>query len=107
MVSPLEADCGRFFSYAPNGEVRPAPGMDSLDQDRARYTIAVLNLNAPYLRRERRLLITETIRLIDELLDDDLSALRHFAEADLCAVNGRLNLALRILLTEPTHKKKS
>jgi uncharacterized protein (TIGR02646 family) len=100
LISPLQPDCGRFFSYTPNGEVLPAPGLASTDYERARYTIEVLNLNTPYLRRERRLIITETIHLINELLDDD-TALHHFAEADLCVISSGLNPPVYPHLTPP------
>jgi uncharacterized protein (TIGR02646 family) len=88
-ICPLEADCSRFFSYEPNGDVKPHPSLNQSETERAQYTIDALNLNAPYLVEERRRIIEEMLPIIDELLDDE-EALRHFAEIDLCVTNGKL-----------------
>ncbi|MCP4697303.1 MAG: hypothetical protein GY862_10690 [Gammaproteobacteria bacterium] len=64
--------------------------MSAADQKRAIYTRDALNLNAPHLVQERLKVINEMLPVIDDLLDNS-DALRHFAEADLCVTNGRLN----------------
>ena len=88
-ISPLEDNCRHFFSYEPDGSVKPHPKRELSEQARAQYTIDALNLNAPYLVEERRRIIEEMLPIIDELLDDN-EALRDFAEADLCVTNGKL-----------------
>jgi uncharacterized protein (TIGR02646 family) len=89
-ISPLQAECEHYFSYEVNGRVEPNPKLSTEENKRAIYTRDVLNLNAPYLVRERRKVIEEMLPIIDELLEDS-EALRHFAEADLCVTNGKLN----------------
>lgn len=88
-ISPLEANCLRFFSYEPDGYVRPHPKRDKSEKTRAQYTIDALNLNAPYLVGERRRIIEEMLPIINDLLDN-AEALRNFAEVDLCVTNGKL-----------------
>ena len=53
-VSPLQPDTARFFAYLSNGWVEPALALDGSDQERARYTIDLLNLNSPFLVSLRR-----------------------------------------------------
>jgi len=88
-ISPLEVNCLRFFSYEPDGRVKPHPKRELSEQARAQYTIDALNLNAPYLVEDRRRIIEEMLPIIDELLDNK-EYLRDFAEADLCVTNGKL-----------------
>lgn len=88
-VSPLEPNCRDYFWYRQNGEVIPNTNLTPSQQARARYTIDILNLNSLRLVRQQRILIQETIKIINELLDD-LEALKHFAECDLCLTNNRL-----------------
>jgi uncharacterized protein (TIGR02646 family) len=44
-VSPLDSDCQKFFSYELTGKVKSSPSLSSSDQQRAEYTIKLLNLN--------------------------------------------------------------
>lgn len=88
-ISPLEVNCRRFFSYEPDGSVKPHPKREKSEKERAQYTIDALNLNAPYLVAERRRIIEEMLPIIDDLLDND-EGIHHFAEADLCVTNGKL-----------------
>lgn len=88
-ISPLEVSSWRFFSYEPNGSVKPHPLLEKLEKERAQYTIDALNLNAPYLVEERRRIIEEMLPIIDDLLDNE-EALRNFAEIELCVTNGKL-----------------
>ncbi|MCO7625874.1 TIGR02646 family protein [Pseudomonas fluorescens] len=53
-VSPHQPDCRRFFTYLSDGRVVPADGLEKRDEDRAQYTIDLLNLNSPFLLIERR-----------------------------------------------------
>ncbi len=101
-VSPLESDCQKFFSYELTGKVKPSPSLLSSDQQRAEYTITLLNLGSSqtnqshYLVLKRRKILEETNRIINELLDEtDLEqsreAIRNFAEMELCSINDKLN----------------
>lgn len=49
LISPLEPDCADHFIFDEFGEIRPADGKDI----RAEYTIKILNLNAPRLKKAR------------------------------------------------------
>lgn len=53
-VSPLQPDAARFFAYLSNGLVEPALALVGTDQERAQYTIDLLNLNSPFLVSLRR-----------------------------------------------------
>ncbi len=88
-VNPLWSDSRRYFHYGSNGRVTPALGLSTSESRRARYTIAVLNLNAPLLVNRRRHWLEELERIIDSLLDHQ-SALGHFAQMELCAMGERL-----------------
>jgi uncharacterized protein (TIGR02646 family) len=88
-IHPLNPDSRRFFHYTSVGTVEPAPGLSASDARKARYTIAVLNLNAPLLVNRRQHWLEELEREIDNLLNHP-EALAHFAEAELCPTNGRL-----------------
>jgi uncharacterized protein (TIGR02646 family) len=88
-IHPLHPDSRRFFHYTSTGMVEPALGLSAGDARKARYTIAVLNLNAPLLVNRRQHWLEELEREIDNLLDHP-EALAHFAEAELCPTNGGL-----------------
>jgi uncharacterized protein (TIGR02646 family) len=88
-VTPLWADCRRFFHYTSSGEIEPAFGLSADDARKAYYTISILNLNAPILVRRRRRWLEELELEIDNLLHDP-DVLRHFAEVELCDTQGRL-----------------
>lgn len=90
-ISPLERDCRRYFVYlSETGEVEPSPGLNVHETERARYTIDLLNLNAPYLRNKRRHWLQELEDDIDELLSDRAALLR-LARRELCAHHGQLS----------------
>jgi uncharacterized protein (TIGR02646 family) len=88
-INPLWPDSRRYFHYAGNGEVEPALGLSASDVRKARYTIALLNLNSPMLVTRRRTWLQELELEIAKLLDAP-DALRQFAEVELCETNGRL-----------------
>lgn len=88
-ISPLWPDSRRFFHYASNGEIEPAQGLSGDDVRKARYTIAIMNLNSPALVRHRRVWLEELEQGIDKLLESP-DALRWFAEAELCDTGGGL-----------------
>lgn len=70
-VSPHQADCIRFFAYLSDGRIVPADGLDAGDEDRADYTIDLLNLNSPYLITQRKNWWDELDKLFSEHIDDD------------------------------------
>lgn len=88
-INPLWLDSRRFFHYASNGEVEPALKLSASDARKARYTIALLNLNAPVLVTRRRTWLQALEEEIAKLLDAP-DALRQFADLELCETNGRL-----------------
>ncbi|MBI3231424.1 MAG: TIGR02646 family protein [Burkholderiales bacterium] len=53
-ISCHQADSARYFSYLSDGSIVPRLGLHLRDTRRARYTIAVLNLNSEYLRQQRQ-----------------------------------------------------
>ncbi len=65
-VSCHQADCRRYFAYLSDGRVVPASTLNALDQDRARYTLDLLNLNSPYLMTRRRQWWDELDQLFQE-----------------------------------------
>lgn len=90
-IHPLRSDCRRYFHYASSGYVEPALDLSSSDARKARYTIAVLNLNAPLLVNRRRREIEAFEDALDDLLiANDPDALNDFAETELCPTAGRL-----------------
>jgi len=89
-VSCHQADCSRFFAYLSDGRVVPADGLSPQDEDRARYTINLLNLNSPYLHDLRQRWWEELETLIDEHLEDDMD-LHCLAGVDLIPIGHGLS----------------
>lgn len=88
-ITPLLPDCRRFFHYASNGRVEPAMGLTASEARKARYTIAILNLNATLLITRRRVWLEELEQEIDKLLTEP-KALDWFCDAELCDTGGKL-----------------
>jgi uncharacterized protein (TIGR02646 family) len=89
-VSCHQPDCSRFFAYLSDGRVVPADGLSPQDDDRARYTIALLNLNSPYLLVLREQWWSELDALFEEHIDQDMS-LHCLAGIDLIPIGGYLS----------------
>lgn len=53
-VSCYQSDCRRYFAYLSDGRVVPSVNLNAQEQDRAKYTIELLNLNSPYLITRRQ-----------------------------------------------------
>lgn len=53
-ISPHYSDCSRFFAYLSDGRVVPSAALNAAEEDRARYTIELLNLNSSFLVTRRR-----------------------------------------------------
>lgn len=89
-ISPTAPDCERFFEYhASDGSVQPANTLSTVDTDRATYTIDLLNLNCPRLRRLRKDMLEEGYRIIFELQNESVD-LRHFLNSEFAEVGGKL-----------------
>lgn len=88
-ISPLKAGSRRYFHFASDGEIQPAKKLSIRDQRKAWYTIHILNLNSPVLKTRRRVWLTELELELNKLLAD-ISAVKHFAQVELCATNGKL-----------------
>lgn len=85
-ISPLHADCRKFFNYLSNGLIEPATGLTDRGKLKANYTICLLNLNAAYLKNKRKKWIEELNDEIDKL-EDNVNALENLAECELCEVS--------------------
>ena len=82
LISPLQPDSARFFAYLSSGEVEPTLDLSPTDHERAEYTIALLNLNSPYLVSLRKAWWDEMESLYAEHLDKGWS-LNDLAAVDL------------------------
>ena len=65
-VSCHQSDCQRFFAYLSDGRVVASKALDAQDTEKANYTIALLNLNSPYLIVKRGQWWVELERLFQE-----------------------------------------
>jgi uncharacterized protein (TIGR02646 family) len=67
-ISPTDPDCEHFFAFLEeSGAIIPSPDLDDSEQEKARYTIELLNLNHPYLKNQRRQRIEEVVNVLDSL----------------------------------------
>lgn len=80
-ISCHQPDCARFFSYLSDGRVVPRSGLNLRDRRKARYTIALLNLNSEYLRQQRQAWWDE----IDTLWQEHAAS--GYSVADLAAMD--------------------
>ncbi|WP_031597388.1 retron system putative HNH endonuclease [Ferrovum myxofaciens] len=89
-VSCHQLDCRRYFAYLSDGRVVPAGNLNAQEQDRAQYTIDLLNLNSPYLITRRRQWWDELDQLFQEHQTKGWS-LPDLASIDLLPRNERLS----------------
>lgn len=89
-ISPHQIDCARFFAYLSDGRVVPAAGLNETDNERATYTLALLNLNSSYLLTQRRRWWDELENLYDEHMNDNMD-LYCLARIDLVPINQSLS----------------
>ena len=84
-ISPQDTECRQYFIYSSTtGEIGPNLARSEEDQGRAQYTIDLLNLNAPFLRAERRQWLQELEEELNRLLDEGaVEAIEYFAELEL------------------------
>lgn len=64
-ISPLQEDAATAFAYLSDGRIVPRIGLSESDRERARYTIALLNLNCSLLLNQRKRWLDELDGLID------------------------------------------
>ncbi|MCK3841458.1 MULTISPECIES: retron system putative HNH endonuclease [Pseudomonas] len=81
-VSCHQPDCSRFFAYLSDGRIVPADRLSAEDEDRALYTIGLLNLNSPFLQNLRQQWWDELQALFDDHIDQEMS-LHYLASIDL------------------------
>lgn len=89
-VSCRQPDCQRYFAYLSDGRVVPQRQLSPEEQDRAQYTITLLNLNCAYLVSLRRAWWDE----LDELWQEHEAqgwSLPHLAAVDLVPRSGQLS----------------
>ena len=90
LVSCHQTDCARYFAYLSDGRVVPSQNLDIGDQNRAQYTLDLLNLNSPYLITRRRQWWAELDQLFQEHVNKDWS-LPDLAAVDLVPTHGALS----------------
>lgn len=89
-ISCHQSDCARFFAYLSDGRVVPASSLTQNDTAKANYTIALLNLNSPYLLTQRQSWWDELETLFAEHQVKGWS-LECLAAVDLVPTNGKLS----------------
>ncbi|MCL1080050.1 TIGR02646 family protein [Parashewanella spongiae] len=69
-ISPQSANCRDFFVYlTSDGSIHPKAGLSAQDNMKAQYTIDILNLNASFLKAERKRWLKEIDEEINKLID--------------------------------------
>ncbi|PMH46177.1 TIGR02646 family protein [Vibrio sp. 10N.286.49.B3] len=84
-VSPHQANCRDYFIYSSgNGEISPNLALSADEQKKARDTIGLLNLNAPFLKAERQQWLEDIEEYLEPLLESaDLESIKLLAETEL------------------------
>lgn len=80
-LSCHQPECARYFAYLSDGRVMPRLELNSVERDRAQYTIKLLNLNSPYLLTRRQQWWNE----LDELYSEHIT--KGWDLADLAAID--------------------
>lgn len=89
-VSPTDAYCEALFEYrASDGSVRPAPGLDDFERQRANYTIDLLNLNCSRLCRLRKDMLEQGYAILNEF-KADRQCLEIFLASEFGEAGGKL-----------------
>jgi uncharacterized protein (TIGR02646 family) len=86
-IHPYLAGCSAHFKYLSDGRVIPNPVSDNTAQQRADYTINLLNLNSPYLIQQRRNWWQELLNV----WNDQPEKYTTQAQCDLVPVDGKLS----------------
>ena len=84
-ISPHLTNSRDYFVYSSSdGKVRPNLSLAESEQQKAQYTIDLLNLNAPFLKAERQLWLLEIEECLNPLVDSsDLEVIKLIAEIEL------------------------
>lgn len=88
-ISPHQANCRDYFVYSSdNGEINPNLSLSLDEQQKAQYTISLLNLNAPFLKAERQQWLQEIEKYLEPLIDNrDIQSIEIVAETELTPMN--------------------
>lgn len=86
-IHPHLAGCPAHFEYLSDGRVIPNPVSNASAQQKADYTIKLLNLNSPYLIQQRRHWWQELLEVWDEKPENYSEK----AQCDLIPVDGKLS----------------
>lgn len=87
-ISPLMENSGDYFHYESSGKVVPKTSLISKrEKARARFTIYLLNLNAPVLVHWRKVWISALSKVIDESEPD---VIKQIAELELSPIGQSL-----------------
>ncbi|HCQ7773783.1 retron system putative HNH endonuclease [Enterobacter kobei] len=87
-ISPLFVNAQDYFHYEASGRIVPKDSLPSRrEKAKARFTIYLLNLNAPVLVNWRKVWLGILTKLIEE---NDYDVLREIADLELSPVNGSL-----------------
>tara|TARA_B110000211_G_scaffold177773_1_gene200978 strand:- start:3832 stop:4545 length:714 start_codon:yes stop_codon:yes gene_type:complete len=89
-ISCLDQTCPSYFTYIIDGTVEVSNKIAPNLQEKAQYTIDLLNLNSPYLVAKREIIINEIDTLIDDHLDNDQS-LKELAAVELIPSGEKMN----------------
>ncbi|RLV57732.1 TIGR02646 family protein [Parashewanella curva] len=89
-ISPQSKNCRDFFVYlASDGSIHPKASLPQADNRKAQYTIDILNLNAPFLKAERKRWLEEITDELNKLMDKSaaIADLENLAECELALTN--------------------
>ena len=84
-ISPHQYNCREFFVYSSStGEITPNLSRSTAEQQKAQYTIDLLNLNAPFLKAERLQWLQEIEDCLEPFIDSgDKASIELIAETEL------------------------
>tara|TARA_R110000765_G_scaffold352193_1_gene442137 strand:+ start:542 stop:1309 length:768 start_codon:yes stop_codon:yes gene_type:complete len=84
-LSPLLPNISNYFSFSSeDGEIFPNLTLDQDDKNKAKYTIDLLNLNAPYLKNARKNWLQELQNEINKLIEmESIEGLEQLAKCEL------------------------
>ncbi len=87
-ISPFQANCADYFIYLSDGSIKPNARLSRTKQDKALYTINILNLNCPFLITKREEIYRELDALLDEHTNDEMV---YWAEIELLPIRHKLS----------------
>ena len=87
-ISPNQENCADYFIYSSDGSIKPNAQLPQTEQDKAQYTIDLLNLDCPTLRIRREDIYRELDTLLDKHANDELI---YWAEIELLPIRHKLS----------------